>query len=185
MNSSRLRPAAADLRFLRMAAADAHAVARLREEFTRWLADEFELDHVRSSDIVLVVNEALSNAAEFAYPDREMGDNITLQTSYAADTGTLAITVADRGQWRGSDTSNQKRSRGRGIPLMRALSDRVDIDKTPQGTQVQLYFDRCQRRAPVQAEAGRPGSTGVGHSLPERPPRSTSCSPTPTGSPAS
>lgn len=167
MNSSSLQPAGADLRFLRMAAADAHAVARLREEFTRWLADEFELDHVRSSDIVLVVNEALSNAAEFAYPDREMGDNITLQTSYAADTGTLAITVADRGQWRGSDTSNQKRSRGRGIPLMRALSDRVDIDKTPQGTQVQLYFDRCQRRAPVQAEAGRPGSTGGGHSLPE------------------
>jgi serine/threonine-protein kinase RsbW len=136
-----------------MGAADAHAVARLREEFTRWLAEQFELDDVRSSDIVLVVNEALSNAAEFAYPDREMGDNITLQTSYAAHTGTLAITVADRGQWRRSDTSNQKRSRGRGIPLMRALSDRVDIDKTPQGTQVHLYFNRCQRRAPLHIAA--------------------------------
>ncbi|MGE2717182.1 ATP-binding protein [Mycolicibacterium litorale] len=153
MSSSSYQPDAADLRFLRMGAADAHAVARLREEFTRWLCDNFELDDVRSSDIVLVVNEALSNAAEFAYRDHEMGDNITLQTSYTGDTGTLAITVADHGQWRPSDASNQKRSRGRGIPLMRALSDRVDIDKTPQGTQVHLYFDRCQRRAPLRSEA--------------------------------
>ncbi len=149
MSSSSKPSDGADLRFLRMGAADAHTVARLREDFTRWICDHFELDDVRSSDIVLVVNEALSNAAEFAYRDHEVGDNITLQTSYAADTGTLAITIADRGQWRRSDPSNQKRSRGRGIPLMRALSDRVDIDKTPQGTQVHLYFDRCQRRVPV------------------------------------
>ncbi|BCI55929.1 anti-sigma regulatory factor [Mycolicibacterium litorale] len=150
MSSSSYQLDAADLRFLRMGAADPHAVARLREEFTRWLCDHFELDDVRSSDIVLVVNEALSNAAEFAYRDREMGDSITVQTSYAADTGTLAITVADHGQWRPSDASNQRRSRGRGIPLMRALSDRLDIDKTPKGTQVHLYFDRCQRRAAVR-----------------------------------
>lgn len=151
MGSSSLQSDGADVRFLRMGAADSQAVARLREEFARWLCDHFELDDVRSSDIVLVVNEALSNAAEFAYRDPDMGDNITLQTSYAAGTGTLAITVADRGQWRQSDTSNQKRSRGRGIPLMRALSDRVDIEKTPQGTQIHLYFDRCQRRAPLRS----------------------------------
>lgn len=155
MSSSSYQSGGADLRFLRMGAADAHAVARLREEFARWLGEHFELDDVRSSDIVLVVNEALSNAAEFAYPDREMGDNITLQTTYG-ENGTLAITIADRGRWRQSDASNQKRSRGRGIPLMRALSDRVDIDKTPQGTQVHLYFDRCQRRAPLPAETNAP-----------------------------
>lgn len=153
MGSSSLQPDGADVCLLRRAAADSQAVARLRKEFARWLCDHFELDDVRSSDVVLVVNEALSNAAEFAYRDREMGHNITLQTSYAADTGTLAITVADRGQWRQSDTSSQKRSRGRGIPLMRALSDRVDIEQTPQGTQVHLYFDRCQRRAPLRSRA--------------------------------
>ncbi|BBY18832.1 ATP-binding protein [Mycolicibacterium litorale] len=161
MSSSSYQSDGADLRFLRMGAADAHAVARLREEFTKWLCDHFELDDVRSSDIVLVVNEALSNAAEFAYPDREMGDNITLQTTYL-DNGTLAITIADRGRWRQSDTSNQKRSRGRGIPLMRALSDRLDIDRTPQGTQVHLYFDRCQRRAPVRSGASAQAS-GLDH----------------------
>jgi anti-sigma regulatory factor (Ser/Thr protein kinase) len=144
-----------------MGAADAHAVARLREDFTRWICDHFELDDVRSSDIVLVVNEALSNAAEFAYRDHEVGDNITLQTSYVPDTGTLVITVADRGQWRRSDPSNQKRSRGRGLPLMRALSDRVDIDKTPQGTQVHLYFDRCQRRAPLRSQTAARASERV------------------------
>lgn len=130
-----------------MGAADAHAVARLREEFTEWLCNHFQLDDIRSSDIVLVVNEALSNAAEFAYRNRDTPESITLQASYQGATGLLVVTVSDHGEWRPSEPSNQKSSRGRGIPLMRALADRLDIDKTPHGTQVHLYFDRCPSRS--------------------------------------
>lgn len=153
MSSSHLDTDTADLRFLRIGAADAHAVARLREEFTAWLCERFELDDVRASDVVLVVNEALSNAAEFAYRDREAADTITLQATHAAGTGTMSVTIADHGQWRPSDPSNQKRSRGRGIPLMHALSDRVEIDRSPQGTSVHLHFDRVPRRSPVRRHA--------------------------------
>ncbi|TFV55065.1 ATP-binding protein [Mycobacterium sp. PS03-16] len=153
MSSSHLETDTADLRFLRIGAADAHAVARLREEFTAWLCELFELDDVRSSDIVLVVNEALSNAAEFAYRDHEAADTVTLQATHAAATGALTITIADHGQWRPSDPSNQKRSRGRGIPLMRALSDHVDIDRSPKGTSVHLHFDRVPRRSRVRTRA--------------------------------
>lgn len=135
------------MRFVRMGAADARAVARLREEFTEWLCNHFQLDDIRSSDIVLVVNEALSNAAEFAYHNRATPEPITLQASYYGSTGTLIITVADQGEWRPSEPANQKLSRGRGIPLMRALADRLDIDKSPHGTRVHLQFDRCPSRS--------------------------------------
>lgn len=135
------------MRFVRMGAADAHAVARLREEFTEWLCNHFQLDDIRSSDIVLVVNEALSNAAEFAYRDRESPDPIMLQATYQPATGALVITISDRGTWRPSDPTNQRLSRGRGIPLMRALADRVDIDKSAHGTRVHLQFDRCPARS--------------------------------------
>lgn len=147
MSSSHAGTEHGDVRFVRVGAADARAVARLREEFTGWLCDHFRLDDVRASDIVLVVNEALSNAAEFAYRNRENPEPVTLQATYQGTTGGLVITVSDRGEWRPSEPSNQKLSRGRGIPLMRALADRVDIEKSNQGTAVHLYFDRCPSRS--------------------------------------
>jgi serine/threonine-protein kinase RsbW len=147
MSSSHAGTDHVDVRFVRMGAADAHAVARLREEFTQWLCDHLVLDDVRASDIVLVVNEALSNAAEFAYRNRETPESILLQATYQSDTGGLVITISDRGEWRPSEPANQKLSRGRGIPLMRALADRVDIEKSHQGTAVHLSFDRCPSRS--------------------------------------
>jgi anti-sigma regulatory factor (Ser/Thr protein kinase) len=147
MTSSHAGTEQADVCFVRRGAADARAVARLREEFTEWLCESFRLDDVRASDIVLVVNEALSNAAEFAYRNRDTPESILLQATYQGSTGALVVTVSDRGEWRASEPATRKLSRGRGIPLMRALADRVDIDKTAKGTQVHLYFDRCPTRS--------------------------------------
>jgi serine/threonine-protein kinase RsbW len=137
---------------VRSGAADAHTVARLREEFAEWLYVQFQLDDVRSSDIVLVVNEALANAAEFAYRNRDAKDPIRLQAVHREATGALTVTVADRGEWRPSEPANQKLSRGRGIPLMKALSDRVDITTSPHGTEVRLEFDHCARRSDDRAQ---------------------------------
>ena len=47
--------------------ADAGAVARIRQEFKLWLQQFYDLDPVRRSDLVLAINEAMANAAEFAY----------------------------------------------------------------------------------------------------------------------
>ncbi|WP_422743757.1 ATP-binding protein [Mycobacterium sp. WMMD1722] len=146
MSSSQIETDPTDHRFVRTTAADARAVARLREEFSEWLCVQLDLDDVRSSDIILVVNEALANAAEFAYRNRDTADPITLQATHRGATDTLIVTVTDRGEWRVSDATNQTLSRGRGIPLMRALSDRVDIDTTSEGTQVHLQFDHCPLR---------------------------------------
>ena len=46
----------------------------------------------------------------------------------------MRIAVRDRGGWR--DTSSE--DRGRGLPLMRALMDDVDIEQRPTGSTVVL-----------------------------------------------
>ena len=47
--------------------ADAACAAQMRQEFSVWLKRYFALDATKVSDVVLAVNEALANAAEFAY----------------------------------------------------------------------------------------------------------------------
>ena len=47
--------------------ADAACAAQMRQEFSVWLRRYFALDETQVSDVVLAVNEALANAAEFAY----------------------------------------------------------------------------------------------------------------------
>ncbi|MBO0679907.1 ATP-binding protein [Mycolicibacterium sp. S2-37] len=150
MSASHFETDLTGARFFRAASADARAVARLREEFSEWLCVHLDLDDVQRSDIVLVVNEALANSAEFAYRNRATADSITLQATHR-DPDSLIITVADRGEWRISDATNKTLSRGRGIPLMQALSDRVDIHASSEGTQVHLRFDHCPRRVGDQS----------------------------------
>ncbi|MCK0176124.1 ATP-binding protein [Mycolicibacterium sp. F2034L] len=146
MSSSHFETDMTDARFFRAAPADAHAVARLREEFSEWLYLHLDVDDVQRSDIVLVVNEALANAAEFAYRNRDAAESVTLRAVHQEPGDSLVVTVADRGEWRVSDATNQTLSRGRGIPLMEALSDRLDINTTRDGTEVQIQFDHCPVR---------------------------------------
>ena len=48
--------------------------------------------------------------------------------------GRVSLTVSDRGRWRPSRGEN----RGRGLPMMRALMDTVDIRQSADGTDVVL-----------------------------------------------
>ena len=65
--------------------ADARTVARLRHELSRWLRAHFALDPVRLNDVLLAVNEALTNAAEFAYPEQR--GTMALEVRYDAADG--------------------------------------------------------------------------------------------------
>jgi serine/threonine-protein kinase RsbW len=142
------RPARAeDAGLTRNDSADARTVARFRHELSQWLSAHFALDAVRRNDVLLAVNEALTNAAEFAYRGRH--GTMTMQARYAAADGTLLIDVTDRGTWRHTDPANRSNTRGRGIPLMRALADRTTISALSTGTQVQLQFNHC---APLTAQ---------------------------------
>lgn len=130
--------------------ADARTVAWLRHEFSQWLRTYVMLEGEKLNDVLLAVNEALTNAAEFAYRGRQPG-TMTLQVSYGRADGTLIAEVSDNGTWRHVDPSAQPNTRGRGIPLMRALADSITISQLPNGTHVVLRFDEA--RAPAEAFA--------------------------------
>lgn len=107
--------------------ADAGTVARVRQDFGQWLKTFFAVDEVRSSDVVLAINEALANSAEFAYLLAERPGTIDIQAIYDADLQTLTACISDRGQWRQRQVEPAPRTRGRGIPLMETLSDDTKI----------------------------------------------------------
>lgn len=121
-------------------AATPQTAARMRDEFAQWLARWFELDAGRSSDLVLAINEALANCAEFAYVDSGVEGTMDLTASYDAAESSITVVVSDRGVWRITDGQDESRTRGRGIPLMRALSDRAAIETSADGTTVHMVW---------------------------------------------
>jgi anti-sigma regulatory factor (Ser/Thr protein kinase) len=82
----------------------------------------------------LVVNEACTNCVEHAYRGR-LGT--MLLEAEIAD-GEVEARIADSGTWktRAADAGDG----GRGLVLMRALSDEMEIDTSPTGTTVHLSF---------------------------------------------
>jgi anti-sigma regulatory factor (Ser/Thr protein kinase) len=101
----------------------------IRHLLRRWLvglgATEDEV-----YDIIVACQEACANAVEHAYgPARAL-----FEVAASHDGGLVRLTVSDRGRWRAPRGDN----RGRGIPLMRALMDTVDVRHTDDGTAVTL-----------------------------------------------
>jgi serine/threonine-protein kinase RsbW len=73
------RPTDDRSRFVRTrVAADARRAARTRAEFGSWLETHFTLRAERANDLLLAVNEAIANAAEFAYVDASQRGRWTL-----------------------------------------------------------------------------------------------------------
>jgi serine/threonine-protein kinase RsbW len=121
-------------------AAEAASVGLAREEFSRWLR-QFRLDDTRHSDLVLAVNEALANSAEFAYAHHHCPGVVRLQADYDPAVSSIAVTITDEGAWREPRPGANPQYRGRGIPLMQALSDEATIETSTRGTSVHLRFD--------------------------------------------
>jgi serine/threonine-protein kinase RsbW len=129
--------------FVRMdVTADAHTAAAIRREFSDWLGRYFTLDPTQASDVVLAVNEAMANAAEYAYLTSPRPGTMHVQALYDGSESTLRVTVTDAGAWRDSDPTTSGHRRGRGIPLMQALADRAIFDSSHAGTAVCLEWDR-------------------------------------------
>jgi anti-sigma regulatory factor (Ser/Thr protein kinase) len=122
-------------------AADGEAASQVREEFGHWLNAHFALDPVRNSDLILATNEALANAAEFAYASADRPGTMDVEAQFDPHAGVLTVTIADRGTWRDRATVAPSKARGRGIPLMEALSDSTSIDRSQAGTRVLLQWN--------------------------------------------
>ncbi|MFN8031857.1 MAG: ATP-binding protein [Mycobacterium sp.] len=133
-------------------AADARNAGRVRDEFAGWLRARVDLDDIRFNDVVLAVNEALANAAEFAYLRIPGVGTLDVEAVPDRDAATLTVTITDQGCWREPAPATQRR--GRGIPLMRALADDVTIDTSALGTTVCLRFDNVAVLRGADAKVG-------------------------------
>ena len=88
----------ADARFVRVVNADAYAVAGVRNEFAQWIRSHLALDEERVSDIVLAVNEALANSAEFAYVTLPEPGTVSIEAVHSPITASLVVVVSDNAE---------------------------------------------------------------------------------------
>jgi GAF domain-containing protein/anti-sigma regulatory factor (Ser/Thr protein kinase) len=128
-------PAVAD-RLVARWPAEKQALASVRQVLRRWL-----LAHGASEDetfdITVASQEACANAVEHAYgPGRR---SFSLEATIEGDR--VRVAVRDDGRWRTPRGTN----RGRGLPLMRALMETVDVRQAEAGTVVVL--ERTLERA--------------------------------------
>ncbi|WP_067689680.1 SpoIIE family protein phosphatase [Nocardia jejuensis] len=107
-------------------------LAGLRRALRDWLASA-SVPHDTAIDLVAAANEACSNSIEHAYLDGSSG-----QVLLTAECGIdwLTIEVCDGGEWR--PLPADPGHRGRGIAMMRALTEQLDIDNTGPGTRVRM-----------------------------------------------
>ena len=111
------------------------AVPGLRHLLRAWIG-EVGLHPDLAEDVVLAVDEAVTNVVEHAYP-RQCGE-VRLRLVRSGP-GELEVTVEDDGTWR--SPPEDPGYRGRGVQLIHDLADRARITHTPHGTTVSMCWD--------------------------------------------
>jgi integral membrane sensor domain MASE1/anti-sigma regulatory factor (Ser/Thr protein kinase) len=107
-------------------------VPEARHMMRRWL----EHNHVATNDafdVLIAATEAYTNVVQHAY-GLQVG---AVEVDALIGDGNLEIAVRDRGRWRGGE-SMRNDGGGRGLLMMRALMDSVEIASTQQGTEVRM-----------------------------------------------
>jgi serine/threonine-protein kinase RsbW len=119
--------------------ADLDAPSRVRHALDSWLR-ELPLTRSERHDLLLATSEAVANVVDHAYPADHEGGEVTvaakLQHRSGDDTGRVVVTVTDSGCWR--PAPGERDDRGRGLQLMRACTDSLDIETTTAGTRVTM-----------------------------------------------
>jgi PAS domain S-box-containing protein len=114
--------------------ATAYQLVGIRHRLADWLRADDVPDEL-AADIVLVVNEACTNCVEHAYRGHAVGT--MLLEARLAD-GELHTRISDHGSWKTSAVNPG--NGGRGLVLMRALSDTMELDTDPTGTTADITF---------------------------------------------
>jgi signal transduction histidine kinase/DNA-binding response OmpR family regulator len=104
-------------------------LAPMRRAVRRWL-DANGVGPQVAYDILLAVNESATNAIEHAYGPGEARFDVHVRR----DGDAVEIVVRDRGRWRPA----RGRHRGRGIGVMQATMDTVDLQRGTVGSEVRM-----------------------------------------------
>jgi PAS domain S-box-containing protein len=112
----------------------ADQLAGIRHRLAAWLRIA-DVPEELAADIVLVVNEACTNCVEHAYRGHRVGKSL-LEVEILD--GTVHARITDAGSWK-TPAVNPGNS-GRGLVLMRALSDTMEIDDSRSGTRIDITF---------------------------------------------
>lgn len=115
----------------------------LRQTLTRW-AERTPLRSEQVEALRLASYEAAANVVEHAYlPDR--AGRLGLEATCRLRQHTVTVMITDQGRWRPKSVDPES-SRGRGLSLIHALADSVDITSGPAGTTVRMTWtlDRDQ-----------------------------------------
>jgi anti-sigma regulatory factor (Ser/Thr protein kinase) len=123
------RPRSEAFRFT--ARADAEQLALLRQLLDRWLGAR-DVVATQRAELLLAVGEAAANVVEHAYGPGEPGE---MRVRARIERDEVVVVVADDGRWR----RRQPSGGGRGLELLRAVVDRLDIDQGADGTTVTLH----------------------------------------------
>ena len=126
----------------------------MRRALRAWL-DGVGVPFGDAQDLVLAVDEAVTNAIEHSMdlPDRAGGVDVEARMEEA--TRSVVVEIADRGTWAGPRLGTLHG--GRGLMLMNALCDRVDIEHG-DGTVVRL----SRRPRPIRVLAPAPAGSASG-----------------------
>jgi PAS domain S-box-containing protein len=130
---------------------DPRNLAAVRHDLDAWLVARGVGDEDERADVVLAACEAIANAMEHAYPPTGR-DLIGFEASLRD--GELWMTVRDAGRWR---TPRRDPTRGRGIEVMRAVMDSVDMVTSARGSTVTL-----RRKVTVEPAAAAEPPAAVG-----------------------
>jgi signal transduction histidine kinase/serine phosphatase RsbU (regulator of sigma subunit) len=105
------------------------SLAPLRRALTRWL-EANDVGPKVAYDIVLAVNESATNAIEHAYGP----GTATFDFTASREGDAVELVVCDSGHWRPARGEH----RGRGLGVMRATMDSVDVERGTTGSKIRL-----------------------------------------------
>ena len=128
--------------------ADSDVLASVRRLLRRWLRTRGATEE-ETYDITVACQEACANAVEHAYGP---GAAVVRRRGQLIVTARIRLTVRDGGRWRAPRGTH----RGRGLPLMRALMETVDVQHGDDGTVVVLERTLARRHR----ESARPARRG-------------------------
>lgn len=111
--------------------ATADSLGAARSDLRQWL-ESIGANAAEISEMQLAANEACMNVIEHAYEDGASGTAFDLEGHL--DGRTIVLIVRDNGRW----SEVQSRGRGRGLKLMEAVMDSVQLSFSSTGTVVVL-----------------------------------------------